>query len=96
MKYHKLSIVSDWERNSKARDRGEEDPQYWKILLDKGTEDQEEVKTTPNPIGFYLFPETMPVELAVVCLKGIMIQEIDRKIKRMQKSRLELLDSVLC
>jgi len=64
----------------------------WKVSDAKDTEDRVDVKTIPNPHGFYYYPENMPLAEATNALITCMAKKHIIEIERLQLSLNKLLE----
>jgi hypothetical protein len=62
----------------------------WVTSYNKVSFDRIKKKQKPNPLGFYYFPEEMPVEQAFQELKNVMIKDHKKRIDKLTKSLDEL------
>jgi hypothetical protein len=69
---------------------------FWEVTYDKtssmATMEREEVKTVPNALGFFHYPETMSDEQARTDLILCMIESHDQEIAELRTSRDALLN----
>lgn len=62
----------------------------WKVLDYEDKQDRKRTATTPNAMGFYHYPRSMPREKAFKKLKTLLVKRHKKEIERLQKSLMSL------